>query len=608
MANVRYSGGGTSATLGTKEITENGLYNASSDDLDGYSSVTVDVPEPSGSVNLQYTANGTYMDVDVESYETANITVNVPSQTIPTQEKDIIATTSQQVVTPDGGYLLNRVTVDPQRHMNTYTPATDTSNNDMGIIHNYRYVDTSGMITPAGTKEVEYTTNGTHTEDIKNYENIDIEINVPVSGDLGTKTIISNGVYQAIDDNLDGYSEVNVNVPQNATLGIKTITNNGNYYANTDGYDGYSRVDVNVAGATLQTSKSVTATTSQQTVTPDQGYDGMEQVVVNPQVHSATYVPLQNEPYNDMGAQNNYRYVDTSGMVIPHPISPSNSNPVSVAPSYPIEYTASGYAISSYDSVTPSSTPTSVSSGDIVKVGGSGVIVDAIPVPTSLTPSNSNPATITSGTTYTATANGKAVSSVTDITPSNSSPVSLSSGTIYKPSASGKAISSLSEVAPSNAMPPDMYTGGIYKITTRNGLLISTASYVSPSDTNPPQLLVNDTYYRINGASGYLYSSSGLKDVPTYFSGISATTNNSSGTNSVSVTSGKKYLLVAIRVSTGSASDCSITSGATVNKTYVNNTTFSGGKGKLYVVMCTATSSTITVAGTNNILSVLPLN
>lgn len=38
-------GGGSSATLGTKSITANGTYNASSDNYDGYSSVTVNVEE-----------------------------------------------------------------------------------------------------------------------------------------------------------------------------------------------------------------------------------------------------------------------------------------------------------------------------------------------------------------------------------------------------------------------------------------------------------------------------------------------------------------------------------------------------------------------------------
>lgn len=67
--------GGGSAVLGSKSITANGTYNASSDSLDGYSQVVVDVPQegitPSGSISIS--ANGTY---DVSSY--ANAVVNVP--------------------------------------------------------------------------------------------------------------------------------------------------------------------------------------------------------------------------------------------------------------------------------------------------------------------------------------------------------------------------------------------------------------------------------------------------------------------------------------------------------------------------------------------------
>jgi hypothetical protein len=48
------SGGGSSATLITKTITENGTYNASSDSADGYSSVTVNVPTPAAvAMNVQ---------------------------------------------------------------------------------------------------------------------------------------------------------------------------------------------------------------------------------------------------------------------------------------------------------------------------------------------------------------------------------------------------------------------------------------------------------------------------------------------------------------------------------------------------------------------------
>lgn len=40
--------GGGSADLGTKTITDNGTYYASSDNLDGYSQVTVSIPSASG--------------------------------------------------------------------------------------------------------------------------------------------------------------------------------------------------------------------------------------------------------------------------------------------------------------------------------------------------------------------------------------------------------------------------------------------------------------------------------------------------------------------------------------------------------------------------------
>lgn len=255
--------------------------------------------------------------------------------------------------------------------------------------------------------------------------------------------------------------------------------------------------------------------------------------------------------------------------------------------------------------------------------------------PTPITPSNVSPVALTSGSAVTPTANGYAIESYSSLSPSNSSPKSITSGNIYKASADGVAFASFTEIQPSSAYMQGVSSGDVIKIIGTsgyvmiptqinpesspiqvwnngvywlmgNGYIVNNITDKTPSDSNPPSISSGAIIKA--SASGYLYSSSGLKDVPTYFSGISATTNNSSGTNSVSVTSGKKYLLVAIRVSTGSASDCSITSGATVNKTYVNNTTFSGGKAKLYVVMCTATSSTITVAGTNNILSVLPLN
>lgn len=70
------SGGGS---LGTKSITENGTYNASSDGYDGYSQVTVNVSggvTPTGTKQISITQNGTTTE-DVTNYASAEITVNV---------------------------------------------------------------------------------------------------------------------------------------------------------------------------------------------------------------------------------------------------------------------------------------------------------------------------------------------------------------------------------------------------------------------------------------------------------------------------------------------------------------------------------------------------
>ena len=68
----KLGGGGGSATLIEKSVNANGVYNAADDEADGYSKVTVNVPNPStGSISI--TENGTY---DVT--EKASAVVNVP--------------------------------------------------------------------------------------------------------------------------------------------------------------------------------------------------------------------------------------------------------------------------------------------------------------------------------------------------------------------------------------------------------------------------------------------------------------------------------------------------------------------------------------------------
>ena len=99
-----------------------------------------------------------------------------------TQEKEVTPTKETQIIEPDKDFTgLSKVTV--QSIPNEY-------------------------IVPSG--EIEFTQNGTYDVTDKASAKVNIKEKV-----LGTKTITSNGTYKAIDDNLDGYSEVEV-----ATSGV----------------------------------------------------------------------------------------------------------------------------------------------------------------------------------------------------------------------------------------------------------------------------------------------------------------------------------------------------------------------------------------------------
>lgn len=82
MANAidSISGGGSTPTINSLSVTENGTYTAPTG-VDGYSPVTVNVPQgvtPTGTKQISITQNGTTTE-DVTNYASAEITVNVPS-------------------------------------------------------------------------------------------------------------------------------------------------------------------------------------------------------------------------------------------------------------------------------------------------------------------------------------------------------------------------------------------------------------------------------------------------------------------------------------------------------------------------------------------------
>jgi hypothetical protein len=196
--------------------------------------------------------------------------------------------------------------------------------------------------------------------------------------------------------------------------------------------------------------KSVTATTSAQTVTPDTG-KVLSSVTVNPQVHSATYTPTGYSNANDMGAQNNYRYVDTSAYE-PTSITPSNSSPVALAADTGYKPTESGYAIKDYNSIQPSNIPRDVASGDIVKISTFSAKIIRDTYLYDLTPSDSDPVLLSGQQNFHVTGSsgvfqGCAIASQpASKTPSDTSPASVTSGSIIRPSSAGYLVKTVSNL------------------------------------------------------------------------------------------------------------------------------------------------------------------
>ena len=165
-----------------------------------------------------------------------------------------------------------------------------------------------------------------------------------------------------------------------STLGTKTITVNGEYDAQDDGYDGYSSVDVQVPGSspTLQAKTNIAPTTSSQTITADQGYDGLSSVQINAMPTGTAGTPTA-----------------TKGAVSNHSISvtPSVTNSAGYISSGTINGTAVSVSASELDSGAKSITangnsqdvvgyasvnvnvPNSYSAGDEGKVVSSGALV-----------------------------------------------------------------------------------------------------------------------------------------------------------------------------------------------------------------------------------------
>jgi len=247
-------------------------------------------------------------------------------------------------------------------------------------------------------------------------------------------------------------------------------------------------------------------------------------------------------------------------------VTPSNSSPVALTSGDIDKMGGAGYAIESYSSVTPSdSSPVSLTSGSIYKMGGSGKAVESI---TDVTPSNESPVALTSGDIDKINGNGYAISSYdsvqpsdtnaplvrigdiirnggysgylvrhspTSVTPSNSSPVTLSNGNVYYMGGAGKAVASVTDATPGRrgSECPELYSGDIYKATSTGYFSTNRPEALNPSLSGT---VVNQGLTKYFESRGYVYST----DMNTFKSGTF--TASTSATKTVSLGFEPKYI------------------------------------------------------------------
>lgn len=246
-----------------------------------------------------FTKNGTYTREDGWN----EITVDVQEHAPVLQDKSVDSSTVSQIVTHDQGYDgLNTVTVNPyvldssSANINENGEYVFLSNKD-GLsrvnvsvnIDTQSYYDqgysageTDGIAEQKALLDSStITANGTYTRE-NGWNKITVDVpDIPAV--LQNKTVDSSTNSQEVtpDHGYDGLSKVTVN-PYVLDSSSATIESNG-VYTFTSEHDGLSQVtvDVNIDSRIAQ-SKTIDSSTVLQTIVPDEGYNALDQVVVNP--------------------------------------------------------------------------------------------------------------------------------------------------------------------------------------------------------------------------------------------------------------------------------------------------------------------------------------
>ena len=333
----------------------------------------------------------------------------VAAGTTPTQTKSVTAGTSQVTVTPDTGYALSSVTVDPTpsetktegpnvstnkevtptsgkllskvtitplTHTGTYTPAANTAANDMGAYHDKRYVNTSGMIVPSGAKSI--TANGTGI-DVSGYATANVNVpNPTLSGDAATGNVLSgktfyNTTYTKQTGSMTdrtGWTSTGNNCNASTT---KDVTIPAGYHDGS-GYVRFNSLSSQTAPASGKTAVDASHMHS--------GYSGW---VNGAQVNGTYTAPTisnitpadSNPPALTSGS--NYKMLN-NGYAVHSPlmsITPS-STPASLGTSYVYKFSSTAYVVDGYTNVTPSANGTAFDAG-MRKMASGGYAYSAKP-------------------------------------------------------------------------------------------------------------------------------------------------------------------------------------------------------------------------------------
>lgn len=242
-------------------------------------------------------------------------TVEGPTPDISVSSDGLIAAS----ISNPKGYQAESTTKTATQQLTTKGATTITPSSASQIAVNSG-VYTTGKITvsavPTETKKI--TANGTYSPSAGKYFS---SVEVAIAGDTPTyqsKTISPSTSVQTVtaDSGYDALSDVTVNAIQTETKSVtpttstqkvtptsgkyltevtisaiqtetKSVTSNGTYKPTSGKY--FSSVTVNVPSETFNTqTKTVTPTESTQTISPDNGYNGLSTVTVNP--ISSTYI------------------------------------------------------------------------------------------------------------------------------------------------------------------------------------------------------------------------------------------------------------------------------------------------------------------------------